>query len=104
MSHDEINVTGTVSAGGSIVLKLLNGYSPANGDTLSLMSFGSFANSGYVFDFSQAGLPVGLGWDTTTFAATGNVGVVLIPEPGMLALLGIASLSLLACAWRRKAI
>ncbi|MGA2062197.1 MAG: DUF3466 family protein [Thermoguttaceae bacterium] len=99
-SHDKINVTGVFSAAGTIAVKLLNGYAPADGDMFNLMSFGSFANSGYVFDFSQAGLPAGMQWDTVIFATTGSISVV--PEPGTLALLCTAGLGMLTCVWRRK--
>ncbi|MGD0516390.1 MAG: DUF3466 family protein [Thermoguttaceae bacterium] len=100
LSHDKINVTGTFSAAGTIVVKLLDGYDPADGDMFNLMSFGSFADSSYVFDFSQAGLPGDLRWDTATFAAIGSISVV--PEPGTLALLGMAGLGLLISAgWGR---
>ena len=64
------------------------------------MDFGSFANNGYTFDFSHAALPAGLTWDTAAFATTGSIGVV--PEPGTLALLGMAGLGVLTCVWRQR--
>ena len=100
LSHDQINVTGAFSAGGTITVKLLNGYAPADGDMFNLMTFGSLADSGYVFDFSQAGLPAGMQWDIATFATTGSISVV--PEPGTLVLIGTAGLGMLICVWRGK--
>jgi hypothetical protein len=99
-SHDKINVTGAFISGGTIALKLSGGYVPADGDIFNLMSFDSFADSGYVFDFSQAGLPADLQWDTATFATTGSISVV--PEPCTLVLLGVAGLGLLICVWRGR--
>jgi hypothetical protein len=99
-SHDNINVSGAFSAAGTIVVKLLDGYTPADGDIFNLMTFGSFADSGYVFDFFQAGLPGDLRWDTANFASTGSISVV--PEPGTLMLLGTAGLGLLIYVWRGR--
>jgi hypothetical protein len=95
-NFDQINVTGAFNAGGTISVSLLDGYVPAAGDTFDLMDFGNFVNNGYVFDLAQAGLPSGLYWDTAAFATIGSISVV--PEPGTLALVGMAGMSLLAFA------
>jgi hypothetical protein len=98
-SHDEINVSDAFNAGGSIVVKLLDGYTPEKGDSFNLMSFGSITDNGFVFDFSQAGLSAGLEWDTATFATTGSISVV--PEPNMLVMLITGIAGVLTYAWRK---
>ena len=98
-SHDQINVIGEFTASGTIEV-MLDGYTPLNGESFGLMSFGSFIDDGYVFDFTQAGLSPGLEWDTAAFATTGSIGVV--PEPSTLALLAAGSIALLAFARRRR--
>ena len=99
-SYDEINVSGQFTAGGTIEI-VLDGYDPVSGDSFSLMSFGSFADDGYEFDLSQAELTSGLMWDTTAFATTGSISVV-VPEPAALALLGFGCIGLLAFTRRRR--
>jgi hypothetical protein len=79
MSHDVVHVTGEFTAGGTIAVELMEDYAPLLGDTFNLMSFDSFIDGGYTFDFSEAELSPGLAWDTSGFAATGTVSVV--PEP-----------------------
>jgi hypothetical protein len=97
---DRINVSSTLALGGTIEVDL-DGYVPALGDTFNLMGFGAFTDNGYVFDFSEAGLPAGLAWSTASFATTGSIEVV-VPEPGTLGLLGVAALGLLVCIRRRR--
>jgi hypothetical protein len=99
-SYDEIDVSQTFTAGGSIVVSALNGYTPSYGDSFHLMSFGSLTDNGYAFDFSQATLPEGLQWNTTSFSTTGTISVV--PEPSVLALLLTFAVGCLRW-WRRWA-
>ena len=98
-TFSQIDLTGVFNAGGTILVDL-EGYAPASGDSFDLMDFGGFVNNGYTFDFSHATLPTGLTWDTASFASTGSIGVV--PEPGTLALLGVAALGVLTCVWRQR--
>jgi hypothetical protein len=99
-NYSRISVTDAFAAGGRIVVKL-DGYVPLEGDRFNLMDFGSFTDSGCLFDFSQAGLPAGLRWDTTGFSANGSIDV--IPEPSSFALLGVGAVSILGYLWRRRA-
>jgi hypothetical protein len=79
---------------------LAGGYHPALGSSFDLMDFGSLTASGYAFDFSHAPLDSGLAWDTSRFAATGEISVV--PESGTLALLAAGVLGLAGWAWKRR--
>lgn len=94
-SYDRIDLSGSFNAGGTIVV-VLDGYDPVAGDLFDLMDFGGFVDDGYAFDLSSAALSPGLVWDTTSFAATGSIGVVYVPEPCSLVILGIGVICLLA--------
>lgn len=100
-SHDRLNLTGVFSAGGTLVVSLLDGYAPVKGDFFDLMDFASFVNNGYAFDLSHAALSPGLAWDTTAFATTGVISVVGVPEPSSIILLGVGAAILLAFTRRR---
>lgn len=78
---DEIFTTGTFESGGVISISLV-GYEPNLAETFDLLDFGSFLDTGYVFDFSNAALNPGLTWDTTMFEIDGSIGVSAVPEPG----------------------
>jgi hypothetical protein len=91
-SFDKLDVSGTLTAGGTIAVALQSGYQPALGDRFDLLDSGTFADLGYTFDFSAASLPVGWSWDTTSFATNGTI--VVVPEPSALLLLALASLAL----------
>jgi hypothetical protein len=95
LSHDQIDLTGVFTAGGTIVVKLLDGYTPMKGDIFDLMDFGSLIDNGYTFDWSRATLPAGLAWDTTAFVTTGRIGAIGVPEPSPIVLLGMVAISLL---------
>ncbi len=91
--YDQINVTSQFDAGGSIALVL--GFTPVAGNSFQIMTFGSFVDSGYSFDLSQASLTSGLLWDLSDFASTGTVSIVAdtssIPEPASLVMMMIVT-------------
>ncbi len=89
---DEFRLSGNFNAGGVIAVRLL-GFQPELGDTFDLIDFNTFTDTGYAFDFTQAELGSGLVWDTSGFSTTGGIGVVAVPEPSGLALLGLAGLA-----------
>jgi hypothetical protein len=91
-NYDQLKLTEVFEAGGVIAVELLDGYSPAAGDVFDIMDFASLTNNGYTFDWTNAALSPGLAWDTTAFATTGSIGVIEVPEPSTLMLLGIAAI------------
>jgi len=90
LNFDQINLAGSFSAGGTIDVDLLSGYSPILGDTFHLMDFASASNSGYAFDFSNAALSPGLVWDTSNFLVSGAITVVPEPSNIMVFVIGTA--------------
>jgi hypothetical protein len=92
--YDQINASGTVMLDGILDLDLINGFTPALGNSFDLF------NGTLVGDFDTLILPAlggGLAWDTTQLTLNGTVSVV--PEPSTLALVGFGLVGLVI---RRK--
>ncbi len=102
LNYDQVDLTGAFTASGTIAVTLLDGYTPMAGDIFDIVDFGSFTNNGYTFDWRRAVLSAGLAWDTTTFATTGSIGVIAVPEPAAFTLLSISVASLLISCWRQR--
>ena len=76
--YDHLNVTGTAALGGTLVVTLINGFTPAAGasfDFLDGNTTGSFAN------ISLPPLGSGLAWDTSQLATNGTLIVVTTLTP-----------------------
>jgi hypothetical protein len=88
-------VAGAVSVNGTVRVTLISGFTPSAGQTFDVLDWtGAFAGSPS-FDFTNAALPNGLTWDTSQFATNGTIGVIPVPEPGLLgSLAGAAGLGL----------
>lgn len=97
-ANDFLNITGAANFGGTIV-PFLASYSPLLNDAFNLADWTGTFSGTPVFDYSNAVLDPGLGWDESTFAADGTLRIVAIPEPAA-AMLG--ALGLLAILRRRK--
>ncbi len=88
--YDQINVLGSLVLDGDLDVVLVNGFSPASGESFDLFS----GNVSGTFDsVSLPSLAQGLSWDTSRLYTAGSVSVV--PEPSTLALLlaGAASVA-----------
>ncbi len=96
---DRLLVAGNLTAGGNILLSLIDGFAPSAGETFDIADFTTFTNGGYTFDISGAQLDPGLEWDLSSFPATGTIAV--IPEPATTATL-VAALALLTLPRRRR--
>jgi autotransporter-associated beta strand protein len=104
--YDWIEVQGAATLGGTVQVKLLDGFQPLTGATFDILTAaGGITNadlSNVAFDFSQAQLTTpALQWQAQI--AAGSVGEVLrlsiaAPEPSslLLAFLGLAGLGVLA--------
>lgn len=71
--YDQLQVDGTLTAGGSLDIVLL-GYNPVAGDSFDLLDFGSLTGS---FDVMLPGLDAGLAWDVSAFGTTGILSVIV---------------------------
>ena len=71
--YDQINVTGTLSLGGTLQVSFIKGFVPAAGQSFDLLNWGSLAGT-----FSSIQLPAlsGLAWNTSQLAS-GLLSVVL---------------------------
>ncbi len=73
-TNDKVNVTGALTANGSIKVTL-SGYVPVAGNTFDIAD-GTISGTP-TFDFSAAVLTAGLVWDTTMFTSGGTISVIL---------------------------
>jgi T5SS/PEP-CTERM-associated repeat protein len=93
---DAVDVSGTALLNGVFDVNLISGFSPLLGDSFLLIDANMLSGTP-TFDFSEAVLSQGLGWDTSNFLSTGtiSVGVAAIPEPGSAGVLFVTTASLL---------
>lgn len=93
-SFDQLLVTGLANLAGMIDIDLIAGFDPTPGASFKLVDFGSFLDSGFVFDFSGAPLShPDWSWDTSSFTVDGTIRVV--PEPSTIVLAATIGLALL---------
>ena len=101
VTYDAIDVGGTLTFGGDLVVSLINAFTPASGATFNLFDAATLTGS-----FATVSLPTltaGLTWDTSGLYSAGILSVTgtAIPEPSTYAVLaGLAALGL--AAWRRR--
>jgi probable HAF family extracellular repeat protein/T5SS/PEP-CTERM-associated repeat protein len=93
-SHDELNLTGTLTLDDTAIDLNLLSFAPSIGQSFDLLDFAGTIQGTYTFDFTDAALLPGLAWDTSSFAATGTIGVVAVPEPTALGLLALGAAAL----------
>ncbi|MCG3147114.1 MAG: hypothetical protein PCFJNLEI_00551 [Verrucomicrobiae bacterium] len=102
-SNDLIVVSGSLAFGGTLAVTNSTGFTLADGQTYQLFQFGSHVAD---TDFAFMDLPdvtaLSLQWDTSALATTGNITLVLIPEPGSLVLVGVGLGLLLVCKRRPR--
>lgn len=73
VTHDAVNVTGTASPGGTLVVRLADGYTPALGDRFDLLDWGALT-PGAAFDvIDLPALPAGREWCTNQLYADGSL-------------------------------
>jgi hypothetical protein len=109
--YDVLKVTGPGTFGGSLSVRLLNGFTPGLGNRFDLLacSLGcSGLNGGTLFGggVSLPSLASGLAWVSglsdggTSFSFTVVASAASAPEPGMLLLVGSGFVGLVV--WRRR--
>ena len=92
IDHDELVVTGQLTADGTLDVQLLDEYKPLLGDTFDVLDFGSV--TGDFVDVTLPTLSEGLAFDTSSLLTTGSISVVPEPTSAMLAsFLGVIGLS-----------
>ncbi len=100
--YDKIIHTGQATAGGTLKVVLINGFTPQAGNVFDIFDW----NAGVVGSFSVFDLPTlggGLGWDTSNVHTTGNLLVSIVPEASAALFIGAAAaLALLGALWRRR--
>ncbi len=99
--YDAMNVSGSLTFGGTLQVSTIGGFSPAAGNSFNLFDWGSA--SGVFSTLTLPGLDAGLSWDTSSLYTTGVLSVSgsAVPEPSTYAaLLGTAALGF--AAWRRR--
>jgi hypothetical protein len=87
-SYDQLvlGAGGSLALGGTLLLDLINDFSPVAGDSFQVLDFTLGQLTGGFDEIRLADpLPAGLSFDTTQLTTTGRIGVV--PEPGIAALL-----------------
>lgn len=96
--YDGLNITGTVSLDGTLNVVLINGFSPAQGDSFDLFDWITPPSS----IFGSVNLPTlggALSWDTSALYSSGVI--TAVPEPTTLTALLAGSL-FLAIKFRKK--
>ncbi len=96
--YDAIDVTGSLSFGGTLTVTLVNDFTPMLGDSFQLFQATSIGGS-----FAQVNLPAiapGLSWNTDRLLDEGTLTVGAIPEPSAFA--ALAGLATLACVTLRR--
>jgi autotransporter-associated beta strand protein len=78
-ANDKVAVSGPLTAAGTIAVTL-SGYAPVVGDSFDIADATAIAGTPS-FDFSAALLGAGLVWDTSGFATSGTIAVVVGEDP-----------------------
>jgi len=96
---DQLNMTGTLTAGGVFDVDFLPGYVAASGHSFDVFDFTTASGA---FSLSLPALGGGLSWNTSSLLTTGTLSIggpiAAVPEPAA------ATLACLAMAglWRRR--
>jgi autotransporter-associated beta strand protein/T5SS/PEP-CTERM-associated repeat protein len=100
VDYSTVNVLGNFTAGGTLNVTLLNGFTPSLGDTYNLFNVsGTIMGTFNTVDLPNLGGT--LGWDTSQLYIDGVIAVSPVPEPALGALLlgaGMMGWSV----WRRR--
>ena len=79
-SFDEIQASGTLSLGGTLVVSLINSFNPAAGNSFDILDWGTLSGT-----FSSIQLPMlagGLQWNTSQLYTSGVLSINVVGIPG----------------------
>lgn len=100
---DQLNLSGTLAAGGTLDVDLINGFTPTAGNSFDILDFTTATGA---FSLSLPSLGGGLSWNTSQLLTTGTISVAAaiasVPEPGAAALALLGGGALAARARRRR--
>ncbi len=95
--YDQLDISGLATLNGTLDLELLDGYTPAIGDSYDILNG---PTTGRFAQINTPALPNGEQWNTSNLYTNGTVSVT--PEPSTLALFAAAAIGLAAYGWRRR--
>lgn len=87
---------------GSISVIFTGGYTPALNDSFDLIDWAAVSGSGMsglsagLLSLTTTGFDPSWTWDTSLFADSGVISIVIVPEPGRMVLLIVAAVALLS--------
>jgi fibronectin-binding autotransporter adhesin len=100
---DKLSLSGTLAAGGTLDVDLINGFTPTAGNAFDILDFTTATGA---FTLSLPALGGGLSWNTSQLLTTGTISVAAaiaaVPEPGAAALALLGGGALAARARRRR--
>jgi hypothetical protein len=98
--YDAVAVTGALALDGGLQLQFINAFAPAAGASFDLLDWGT--HTGTFSSLNLPALPTDRAWDTSALCTTGTISVTAVPEPGTLALVGVAAAIGWVRFWRRR--
>jgi hypothetical protein len=100
---DKLSLTGTLAAGGTLDVDLINGFVPTAGNSFDILDFTTATGA---FTLSLPALGGGLSWNTSQLLTTGTISVAAaiasVPEPGAAALALLGGGAMAVRARRRR--
>lgn len=99
--YDVLNVTGSLTFGGTLAVTFLDGFTAHGGETFDFFDWGSASGTFATLDLPT--LATGLSWETSALYTSGELSITgaAIPEPSTYAVV-LASAALAVAMYRRR--
>lgn len=81
VDFDRYEVAGQLSLGGTLVISLIDDFSPQAGDVFDLFDWGTLSGEFLAVNLAAAGLEPGLLWDLGNLYTNGSLSVIAAPVP-----------------------